>query len=63
VVAGPGGAVELVGATATVWRLLEHPMTGAELAAACAATGMVDRLEELDPIGRLLRRDLVRQVP
>lgn len=63
VVAGPKAVVELEGAPAVVWRLLETPTSRAELAAAFAATGHVDELEEADPLRSLVEHDLLREVP
>jgi hypothetical protein len=62
VVAGPRGVVELTGASAAVWRLLEAPATRAELAVALVAAGAVSQLEESDPLGILLEHELIRSV-
>ena len=61
-VAGPTGVLELEGAVARVWGLLEAPTSLTELAAAFAATDSVAELEESDPLARLVEHDLIREV-
>lgn len=61
-VAGPSGVLELDGAEAMIWRLLEAPTSRAELAAALATAGAVDELEGSDPLARLVEHDLIGEV-
>jgi hypothetical protein len=62
VVAGPNGVLEFEGAAAMVWRLLESPISRAELASAFATMGAVVELEESDPLARLVEHDLICEV-
>jgi len=55
--------VELRGAAATVWHLLEEPTSAIELAAAFARADAVDELESSDPLARLAAHDLLTEVP